>query len=158
MSVAIKCENCGVEFRVKPSRAKRGVKYCSMVCREQHKYTGKFIRSDGYIAIKRNGKFELEHRIVMSEFLKRDLRTDEHIHHRNGNKSDNRIENLELVTIGGHISKYHPSQIDKTRWQECKCLLCGKLFERRIVEVERHPNPFCSRECYIKGKQAKLCP
>jgi len=53
------------------------------------------------------GSYILEHRYVMEQVLGRYLETDnEVVHHKNGDITDNRPENLEVMTMGEH-SRYH---------------------------------------------------
>lgn len=53
-------------------------------------------RKDGYISVKVNGVWHQEHRYVMAQRIGRDLLSHETVHHINGVRDDNRLENLEL--------------------------------------------------------------
>lgn len=51
-----------------------------------------------------NGKNKLEHRVIVEEKLGRKLLKNESVHHINGDKRDNRIENLVVMNKAEHHS------------------------------------------------------
>ena len=93
----------------------------------------------------------------MENHLGRILDRKEVVHHINGDKKDNRIENLELM---GHIehAKHHAPKIRKM--VTLKCPSCSKIFERRFrntfLVYKTQKYTACSRSC--SGKfSGKLC-
>jgi hypothetical protein len=94
------CHGCGKEFEGSryPSGAfNRTRKYCSEACENVTRREKAFIIDKyGYKLLRADGGYIPEHRAVVERQLGRQLFADETVHHKNGDRADNRPENLEL--------------------------------------------------------------
>ena len=79
---------------------------------------------NGYRIIRIDGVQYKEHRVVMEQHLGRALLPHENVHHKNGIRDDNRIENLELWSTS---QPYGQRVEDKIAWAKAFLREQGEL-------------------------------
>lgn len=99
-------------------------------------------------------------KLLMSVHLKRELQSNEHVHHIDGNPLNNTIDNLQVIGIVEH-EKLHNKVKYVYEDKLMTCPWCGKTFiwsskqqmywksncNKSKSKSANHIGPFCSRKC-----------
>jgi hypothetical protein len=119
----ISCAQCATVFQRFKSQLRTGPMFCSRSCQKAFAVAAPIrqLTSGGYVKVfvgkgaagaTMTGHI-LEHRLVMQAHLGRALRDAENVHHVNGVRNDNRLENLELWSTSQPSGQ---RVIDKLAW------------------------------------------
>lgn len=163
------CEHCGASVQ------SRSAKYCSNTCVQQVRLLAgqikrlaegkvlKYKRPDGYFELYLPDRTRVyEHRYLVEQLLGRKLESHEHVHHKDGDRGNNSLSNLEVLTASEHAKHHqrleHFGKVGRT-FETLKCSSCQELFEREVRQV-RHKRSkgqerfFCSTVCAGKAANA----
>ena len=171
-TITLTCRHCGKTFTRLAYRVAMPdhAGYCSLSCGAKARigpravnWKGGRTKKDGYILIRRSDHphadpstgYVREHRLIVEQSIGRYLTPEEVVHHINGDKSDNRIGNLAVMSAsehsrlhGGRASVLHRSSGEFT------CQECGR-------SDVRHECLGLCKACYIRqwkrNRPTRLC-
>lgn len=124
------CGMCKKIFWVHACNARKGIgRTCSRKCHfkwqrirpritgpAHHAWRGGTVSKDtGYRTLKIDGYRITEHRYVMEQFLGRKLNKSEVVHHKDGNRLNNKLSNLELTNHSDHMKLHNEERRMKKR-------------------------------------------
>lgn len=84
-----------------------------------------------------------EHRLVVETHFERELREGEQVHHINGNRFDNRLCNLVIVSAQAHSYLHN----NKYEWLK-SCVICEAYYTPH--KTKRKISKVCSSKCKVK--------
>ncbi len=173
------CPQCGQPVRAKGSGLGRQRKFCSVDCRasylsqERHPNWagGRGVDSQGYVRVSvGRGERVREHRLEAAPLLGRPPQADEHVHHKDRDKMNNKPSNLEVLSPQEHGQLHGQERCPKP---PIVCVECGRLrkhqarglckgcYNRANLEARRRRDPEGTKEAirasnrryYLKRKQ-----
>ena len=117
-----------------------------------------------------SGDFVFEHRLVAEKYLLteensveidgvRYLKEEYHVHHKDKNRLNNNVDNLEVLLITEHMKLHSKEKENKS---ELICLNCGDTY--KVIKSRELTSKFCCNECRYefqsKNKKGnnKKCP
>lgn len=106
----------------RPNHARKGI----MAGERSPSWKGGKSICDGYVLVKDGAGYEREHRLVAQEMLGRPFLPGEIVHHINSDRSDNRPENLSVMSLEEHCRLHH------TRYQEDDLLVYVQVLHQRL--------------------------
>lgn len=80
---------------------------------------------------------------LYTSHFKTEIAKGDEIDHINGNKMDDRIENLQIISGTYNRQKDHK----RKEMVLLKCPVCNQEFLYEKSNLKSHPNPCCSRKC-----------
>lgn len=178
------CKNCGEELKLKRyangTRGKYNKTFCSRKClgefwvgRKHPSFKGgRFVDKNGYVKVlvPGTGRYKLEHRLVVEELLGAKLHYKQKVHHIDGHKTNNNLDNLRIMPSGDHARLHLEGRIlpEKRQFRVLRglplatklgevvsllpeyrtyivsqCPMCSKLFWHRKHNSTIH----CSSKC-----------
>ncbi len=153
--------DCARIFGSTPKQIHRACKRLGILCQRTGPRSGpghpdwkggRIVDKDGYILVyspehstRKHTRHVLEHRLVMARHLGRELLPSEVVHHRNGNKQDNRIENLEVFeTNGEHLKatlRGKPHNVSPEGRERIRAAVRARNASRKASRPDAPPRP-----------------